>query len=466
MATKREKGEIARKRRLIMLSPAMRYCVKSGRLKFGGAVIASAFFAVSGISAQEYNSVEDSIHQNPVVQQQRANVCQARSRFDQARAQQLPSMNFSVSGGQSIVKNVDEGPRRIGNDFARDRALNNTAIDGVFRVTQSLYDGQRAEMGKRIARNQGDAARLSVVAETETAAADILTVGLEYHLQNQLKAHWQGYRRVLGEITQRIKERVELGAGRVSDLREARLMELELEVGESQADRQLELIEREMEARFRLTPELVMPFFERYLSLRVDEVPVVESESIRLVKRIDLDLENIGYEKRQLKGELQPDLSLQLDTTFFDVDDFSNEYEMTGRLQMSFPIFDGGSNKARQNEADWRHRGLLSERASLIRNHTSTTQRALSDYRQATETLNDIDAQLVEMRQRFEALQAREGQTQSDPLSIARLVIEIAQAEAGRINNELNRELSVLQGIFFADQLGDLLALHEGEPTC
>jgi hypothetical protein len=51
-------------------------------------------------------------------------------------------------------------------------------------------------------------------------------------------------------------------------------------------------------------------------------------------------------------------------------------------------------------------------------------------------------------------------------LSLARLINEIAQAKAGRINQELSLELSLLQGIFFADQLGQLLNLNAGEPTC
>lgn len=321
-------------------------------------------------------------------------------------------------------------------------------------------------MGKRIAENQGAVSRLGVSIETDTVAADILTIALEYHLQLQLKQHFENQSAELEGVTHRIKERVELGAGRVSDLRESRLMELELEVAQSQAERQLELLERELQARFKLAPDQIIPFLDRFLSVRGDEVPVEASENIRSIKRLDLDLQTIDFEKRQLTGERHPNVSAHLDTTLFDVDSFGYEYEMVGRLQLTMPIYDGGSNKARKNENEWRRRGLLSERAGLIRSHTSRTQQAISDHHQATEALKEIDAQLSEMTQRFETLQAREGQTQSDPLALARLINEIAQAKAGRINQELNLELSLLQGIFFADQLGQLLNLSAGEPTC
>jgi outer membrane protein TolC len=457
-----------------MFSPLIRHLKEKG----GFLTLAPTLTAIGLITlivpdahSQQYETVEDAIHQNPTVQLERAAVCQARSRYDLALAGQLPKIDLSVSGGTPIKSRFTRPSRRsifssVNKAAARDRRFDNNNIDGVFRLTQPIYDGKRAEMSKLIAENQGAVSRLGVIIETDTVAADILTIGLEYHLQTQLKQHFEDQRVELDVITNRIRERVELGAGRVSDLRESRLIELELEVAKSQAERQLELVERELQARFKLTPEQVMPFLEGYLSVREDKVLVESSESIRSIQRLDIDLQTIDYEKRRLTGERQPNVSAHLDTTLFDVDSFSYEYELVGRLQLTMPIYDGGSNKARKNENEWRRRGLLSERAALIRSHTARTQQAISDHHQATEALKEIDAQLSEMKQRYETLQAREGQTQTDPLSLARLINEIAQAKAGRINQELSLELSLLQGIFFADQLGQLLNLNAGEPTC
>jgi outer membrane protein TolC len=457
-----------------MFSPLIRHLKqKGGFLTLAPTLTAIGLMVLMAPSAhgQQYETVEDAIHQNPTVQRERAAVCQARSRYDLARAGQLPRVDLSVSGGSPLKSRFTRPSRRSffstnNNEAAIDRRFDNNNIDGVVRLTQPIYDGQQAEMGKRIAENQGAVARLSVSIETDTVAADILTVALEYHLQLKLKEHFEKQRTELEVLTNRIKERVDLGAGRVSDLRESRLMELELEVAQSQAERQLELLERELQARFKLKPEHMLPFLDRYLSLRGDEVLVEASEAIRSIKRLDLDLQTIDFEKRQLTGERRPNVTAHLDTTLYDVDSFSYEYEMVGRLQLTMPIYDGGSNQARKNENEWRRRGLLSERAGLIRSHSSRTQQAISDHHQATEALKEIDAQLLEMTQRFDTLEAREGQTQSDPLALARLINEIAQAKAGRINQELNLELSLLQGIFFADQLGQLLDLNAGEPTC
>ena len=90
----------------------------------------------------------------------------------------------------------------------------------------------------------------------------------------------------------------------------------------------------------------------------------------------------------------------------------------------------------------------------------------ISDHRQAVEALKEINAQIAEMEKRLTSVQAREGQTQSDPLSMARLLSELSQARASYINQIINRELSLLQGVFFADQLGAYIDLPEGEQTC
>lgn len=454
-----------------MNNPAFRYLHRSSIGIPVAAMMVAATFMVSPVRSvlgQEYLTVSEAILSNPVVQQQRAQVCQARSRYDQARSSQLPQIDFSVSGGSALTDNFNRSGRfsSPAEEYAIGRRYDDKNIDGTVRLTQSIYDGSRTKMSKQIAENDQQAAKLLVIVETETAAADIISVGLDYYLQQQLHDHFTRQLAELKTVTSRIQERVELGAGRVSDLRESRLMELEVEISLSQTQRQMDLIEKDMMARFKLTPEQILPYMHDFLNMRPDEVLVKNSEEIRQVQRLDIEIQTINFEQRRLTGERRPNITAHVDSTLFDIDSFSHEYEVVGRLQMTLPIYDGGSNKARKNENEWRRRGLLSERANLIRNHSSQTQRVISDHRQSVEALKEINAQITEMEERLISVRAREGQTQSDPLSMARLLSELSQAKASRINQIINRELSLLQGVFFADQIGAYIDLPEGEQTC
>ena len=454
-----------------MINPMFRYLRRSSiGIPFAATMVAATMVVspVASVHGQEYLTVSEAILSNPVVQQQRAQVCQARSRYDQARSSQLPQVDFSVSGGSSLTDNFNRygGFTSPAEEYAVGRRFDDKNVDGIVRLTQSIYDGSRAKMSRQIAENDRKAAKLLVVVETETTAADIISVGLDYYLQQQLHDHFTQQLTELKIVTNRIHERVELGAGRISDLRESRLLELEVEISLSQTQRQMDLIEKDMLARFKLTPAQVLPYMHDFLNARPDDVQIENSENIRQVKRLDIEIQSLNFEQRRLTGERHPNITAHLDTTLFDIDSFSHEYEVVGRLQMTLPIYDGGSNKARKNENEWRRRGLLSERASLIRNHSSQTQRVISDHRQSVEALKEINAQIAEMEERLISAQAREGQTQSDPLSMARLLSELSQARASHINHIINRELSLLQGVFFADQLGAYIDLPEGEQTC
>lgn len=211
-----------------MNNTAFRYLHRSSIGIPVAAMMVAATFMVSPVRSvlgQEYLTVSEAILSNPVVQQQRAQVCQARSRYDQARSSQLPQIDFSVSGGALLTDNFNRSGRLSSpaEEYAVGRRFDDKNIDGTVRLTQSIYDGSRTKMSKQIAENDQQAAKLLVIMETETAAADIISVGLDYYLQQQLHDHFTRQLAELKTVTSRIQERVELGAGRVSDLRESRL---------------------------------------------------------------------------------------------------------------------------------------------------------------------------------------------------------------------------------------------------
>ncbi len=171
-----------------MNNPAFRYLHRSSIGIPVAAMMVAATFMVSpvrSVQGQEYLTVSDFLS-NPVVQQQRAQVCQARSRYDQARSGQLPQIDFSVSGGSALTDNFNRSGRLSspGEEYAIGRRFDDKNIDGTVRLTQSIYDGSRTKMSKQIAENDQQEAKLLVVVETETAAADIISVGLDYYLQH------------------------------------------------------------------------------------------------------------------------------------------------------------------------------------------------------------------------------------------------------------------------------------------
>jgi len=76
------------------------------------------------------------------------------------------------------------------------------------------------------------------------------------------------------------------------------------------------------------------------------------------------------------------------------------------------------------------------------------------------------EEKMTELVERLEEARARQGQTESDPLSVSRLLEQITELKAEQISLTYQIEGALLRGIFFADRLGDVLSLPYGGPQC
>ncbi|HBP74208.1 MAG TPA: hypothetical protein DD665_11560, partial [Alphaproteobacteria bacterium] len=64
----------------------------------------------------------------------------------------------------------------------------------------------------------------------------------------------------------------------------------------------------------------------------------------------------VGHEAESIRGSRLPKLDGVLDGTVFDVTDYEDEYEVVGRIEVTMPLYDGGTARARLRETDWRKR--------------------------------------------------------------------------------------------------------------
>ena len=195
-------------------------------------------------------------------------------------------------------------------------------------------------------------------------------------------------------------------------------------------------------------------------------VPVLDSTRTREVKRLDYELASAALELQRLKAERKPSFTAFVDTTLFDVDSFSQEYEIAGRLQFRMPLFDGGSNAARQQETRWRSRGIGNDRDNLIRNHQSQTEQVLNQIKRLMGDLEKNTAKIAELDLQVEAAKAREGQVESNPLAMTNLLNDRFQLILAQETLSKEIEMERLRGLFFADALGSTLNLTPGKISC
>ena len=429
------------------------------------ALMAMMLVLPSGAMAQEGSTLETAepsvaaILKHPSVVSARARICTASSQYSQARSRQLPQMDVSLQGASSLSNHI------VKTETER-RRLQDRAIDVVIGADQVLFDWGVTESDKQIALNDKSAARIAMTLEIDRIAADIIDISFTVA---EHRARFELYDDYIGELkklVEQIEALVNAGVLRIGDLRAIKVIELDAEIARALAERQRDLAETELNSRFGLSFEEANFLLNRFFASRPSIPPSLDSDLTREVKRIDHQIRSSQIEGFKLKAELRPRLSTSLDLTFFDADGQFDEYELTGTMRLNLPLYDGGNNRARQGEVGWQQRGLESERANIIRQHSNLTASTLQNIEQARETKAANDDKLVEVENRLNESLARQGQTTSASIDVARAREQLVNVRSEQIGLEFEIELGLLQGLFFADELGRVLELPYGGPQC
>ncbi len=409
--------------------------------------------------ADEGSVAKNAIFTHPNVARLRDQVCGYYAQVDIARSGKYPQIDLRLNGSSSLSSHIE---RRETNT----RRLDDREVDAVIGMNQQLYDWGITDRSVRIAETNRHIARLDVTLETARQAADLLTLLLHHEELAEQDVHYQHLRGELEAIAQRIEDGVDAGALTLTNLRDIKINNLDIEVAHIQVQRELDLIETDLQERFKLSVEAAMPFLIYYKKVRPSAVPVIASGDTNEIRKLDLQRLIADFQLEQLKAQRKPALSAQLDTTFFDADSFSGEYEVVGRLQLSMPLYDGGSNKAGRQEAEWQRRSVMNERSGLIRNYESQTLQIHQTLKRIERNITNNLEKIAALEHQLDAHLAREGQTLSDPMGKASLLSQLNQHQREHISLNAEHAREFVRALFFADALGNILNLSDEVSTC
>lgn len=303
-------------------------------------VVAVALPAVFLTTQQAYADegliARNAILTHPNVARLRDTVCSYYAQVDIARSGKYPQVNFRVYGSSSLSSHIETRE-------ANSRRLDDREIDAVIGLSQNIYDWGITNRSVQIAETQRRIAHIEVQIETARQAADLLSLLLRHQELSDLDGYYSDLRRELSGIADRIKDGVDAGALTLTDLRDIKINNLDIEINHIQVKREIDLVKSEVSERFKVTVEAAMPFLIYYLGLQPAELPHFDSANANEVRKLDLQRMITDFELEQLKAQRKPSVSAQVDTTLFDADSFSGEYEVTGRLQLSMPLYDGAA---------------------------------------------------------------------------------------------------------------------------
>ena len=167
-----------------------------------------------------------------------------------------------------------------------------------------------------------------------------------------------------------------------------------------------------------------------------------------------------------IENERYPRVDSVFETTVFDLTDFESEYQLVGRLEFTLPLYDGGANKARQQEKSWQVKELVSQREEQLRNHQTNTRQGMIILERRKGEIIKLQEQLKDIDERYQSLNALVGNSLVSRQQIIQLLQERIEKTIELSQIEWQQEFGLVRLHALSNRLTDLLAITPGDHQC
>ena len=426
---------------------------------------------------------------DPKVSEATARACQMAHRLGLARAEGRPKINASITGSRQLVGRIKKVPRsrtiiedgklRTIKQRGHDEIANSGAHKRDFEHDEkdNIYDGKVSlrhtflDWGQRGNRTEArslahQAARIDALGVMRERGHELLRLSLLLQRTEEVIAVQKANFTAVSTEVEAVRARVEAGVGRMSDLREAQLVALDQEIAINRSEAERDQIREGLATEFDLGDGDAQLLVQVFLARRPATLPVLLADRSDKAHAIRLRTREVTHDAAEIRGSRYPKLDGVIEGTIFDMTDYEDEYEVVGKIEMTMPLYDGGTARARLRETAWRERELKSSLEALSRAHNREMEGLAQRFHQLTREESEALARRDELLARLRSLQQRQGKTISSPLALARVRAEIGTAETRLVEVRSDREIVLARALMIAERIDHVLGLSMEDSSC
>lgn len=426
--------------------------------------------------------LQDMVGQHPSIGQARQDYCVAVYAEMQERTAYYPRLDAAVSGGNKLVDKTTRGDEFGGTSAPE---YDGKGVNFSLTLNQQIYDWGKTGAAIDKSRALREAAQLEGLVAQETQLYNFFKLAIHLSREDRLtKSYEKSVVPIQKEIAA-LEARFKAGAGRISDVRAVRIIGLDIETLVQSAINKRTIVARNILHQFEVDEPFVNDALHIFRqSLGNDQIVVDVRETLQWRIK-DADLRAATHDFKRLSADRFPVIKGVLQGQAWDVTEENtcgdvlasthpdaafyngkyrryencNTYELTGRLELSMPLYDGGLNRAQKSKISAQRRSIEAEIRALERTHISDTQRVQETLRDALMRRAQQNAKVEDLRMQLESEAHVQGKTRSDPLQLAGLLLRFAQTQADLITVESEVELARLEAFFIAHRLTEKLGL-------
>ena len=334
-----------------------------------------------------------------------ARACYANYSLNVTRAKAAPQLSGTLESNRSLLSSVDYS--EAGTDTrVRDRAFNktayNNAVDVVLRLNKPLWDAGKLDYDISADEYNYTANVLRRQEAMSQLLLDLViaTTNLEY--ANRRLSVYTALVEEMAPHIETIEARVEAGVARFELLRQVKIIALDAEFERRAAENDQFLAQQNLTNQFTVSAQNSTDIFGLFAQNRSRDLFATNAETALTVRIFDLEAQRAAAQNQSIVAEKKPQINLTLDTRFFDLNKFGQEYEVIGGIGLTMPLYDGGANAARQQQTAQSVREALSQRRAEIRNINTEYQRfrqVFADSVEVRKQLQDKKAAQIERKE-------------------------------------------------------------------
>ena len=420
---------------------------------------------------------------DPKVAESNARACQLAHRLGLARAEGRPKVNASISGSRQLVgrtkqpklRNILSGPETPQDREIRESGANTRDFD--HREKNNIYDGKVSvrhtffDWGQRSNRTEArtlalQVARIDALGVMRERSHEMLRLALLLRRTSDVIAvRKENFTAVQDDVAS-VRARVEAGVGRMTDLREAQLVALDEEIAINRAQADYDQIRDRLAGEFDIDEADARDLVQTFMTRRPSGLAVLQADRSDKAHAIRLRTREVTHEAAEIRGSRYPKLNGVIEGTVFDMTDYEDEYEVVGRVEITMPIYDGGTARARLRETAWREKELKSSLDALTRDHNREMEALAQQFHQQTREETESLARRDELVAQFRSLLERQGKTINSPLALARVRAQIGAAEARLVELRSDQELVRARALMIAERIDETLGLSMEDSSC
>lgn len=360
----------------------------------------------------------EAVTRHPVVVTQQNTWRRARVRIGEVSVAGAPTLGFRTQGKFPIVAEADEASTRV-SDIDREY------MDGVFTLSQSLFDAGQVEHATDAERARADAEALRYRAVFESQLATLVSDALSVSEAAERIEIIDAQLVALDWGIEATKRRFQGGLGTLEEIRTLELVRLDVVRDREEALLSAELAERRIAQAYQVNRDALSPAVSAIVErLSTQDLQGLSIDDSAVAEIYRLQAMAIEAETRSIEAERWPQVDASVVGVAYDLfGRGGEEYEVYGGLNVNLPLFDGGSIASRLDglavDASISQSEFVEE-AERMRDRFAAAEARLT---QLAESQTRTDRRLVELEQQMDALRQQ-------LTTVKSTVVDLALAES------------------------------------